>query len=111
MECFLGDLIDPEGWLKFNGDVALSTLHHVEYGNRGPRADTKGRITWPGYNIVNNSNDVQEYTVNRFINGTNWLPRMGGSICASFYKLVLSEVTGSLKSKQIIEFPMMEYCL
>ncbi|KAF3954356.1 hypothetical protein CMV_020286 [Castanea mollissima] len=77
MECFLGDLIDPEGWLKFNNDVALSTLHYVEYGNRGPRADAKGRITWPGHNIVNNPNDVQEYTVNRFINGTNWLPRMG----------------------------------
>lgn len=77
MECFLGDLIDPEGWLKFNNDVALSTLHYVEYGNRGPRADTKGRITWPGHNIVNNSNAVQEYTVHGFINGTNWLPRMG----------------------------------
>ncbi|XP_023921436.2 pectinesterase 2-like [Quercus suber] len=77
MECFLGEIIDPEGWLKFNGDVALSPLHYVEYGNRGARADTKGRITWPGYNIANNSNDVQEYTVNWFINGTNWLPRMG----------------------------------
>ena len=36
MECFLGDLIDPEGWLKYNGEVGLSTLHYVEYGNWGP---------------------------------------------------------------------------
>jgi pectinesterase len=77
MECFLGDLIDPEGWLKYNGEVGLSTLHYVEYGNRGPGVDTKGRVTWPGYKIANNSNDVQEFTVDMFINGSDWLPSLG----------------------------------
>ena len=66
MECFLGDLIDLEGWLKFNGEVGLSALHYVEYRNRGPGVDTKGRVTWPGYKIANNCNDVQEFTVDRF---------------------------------------------
>ena len=77
MECFLGDLIDPEGWLKYNGEVGLSALHYVEYKNRGPEADTKGRVTWPGYKIANNSNDVQEFTVDMFINGSDWLPSLG----------------------------------
>ena len=44
MECFFGDLIDPKGWLKYNGEVGLSTLHYVEYGNRGLGQIPKARL-------------------------------------------------------------------
>ena len=77
MESFLDKLIDPKGWLE-NGDKnALSTVNYIEYANRGPGANTKGRVQWPGYHIAKNSEEVKPYTVENFINGTIWLPSSG----------------------------------
>ena len=70
MECFLDKLIDPEGWLPNNDRKSLSTLHHVEYANRGPGANTTGRVKWPRYHIAKNSEGIKHFTVENFINGT-----------------------------------------
>nr|POE65746.1 pectinesterase 2 [Quercus suber] len=77
MESFLDKLIDPKGWLENGDKKALSTLNYIEYANRGPGANTKGRVQWPGYHIAKNSEEVKPYTVENFINGTIWLPSSG----------------------------------
>ena len=77
MQSFLDNLIDPEGWLEGSDEKSMSTVHYVEYDNRGPGANTKGRVQWPGYHVANNSEELNHFTVENFINGTLWLPNLG----------------------------------
>ncbi|CBI36883.3 unnamed protein product, partial [Vitis vinifera] len=41
--------------IPWDGDFALSTLYYGEYKNRGPGSNTSGRVTWPGYRVINSS--------------------------------------------------------
>ncbi|XP_072996830.1 pectinesterase [Typha latifolia] len=77
MQSFMDDLIDPVGWMPWDGDFALSTLYYAEYGNSGSGSDTSHRVTWPGYHVITNGADVANYTVTSFVFGDNWLPQTG----------------------------------
>ncbi|KNA04303.1 hypothetical protein SOVF_200910 [Spinacia oleracea] len=70
------DVVDPAGWLEWEGDFALSTLYYGEYNNRGPGANTSGRVTWPGYRVINTT-DASTFTVGNFILGGEWLTPSG----------------------------------
>ncbi|XP_027097255.1 pectinesterase-like [Coffea arabica] len=70
-------LIDPAGWLPWNGSFALSTLFYGEYKNRGPGSNTTARVKWPGYRVITNTTVASQFTVGNFIQGTAWLPNTG----------------------------------
>ncbi|XP_059437558.1 pectinesterase-like [Corylus avellana] len=69
----IDDLVDPAGWLEWNGTFALSTLYYGEYKNRGPGSNTSARVTWPGYRVINSSTEASQFTVGAFIQGSEWL--------------------------------------
>ncbi|KAK1549719.1 hypothetical protein Q3G72_006714 [Acer saccharum] len=73
MRSNIGDLVDPAGWLEWNGTFALSTLYYGEYMNRGPGSNTSGRVTWPGYRVINSSTEANQFTVEGFLQGSEWL--------------------------------------
>ncbi|GLJ52700.1 hypothetical protein SUGI_1122190 [Cryptomeria japonica] len=73
MQSYLDSLIQPAGWLEWNGTFALSTLYYGEYGNQGPGSNTSQRVTWPGYHVMNTT-DAQNFTVTNYIFGDSWLP-------------------------------------
>ncbi|XP_055813451.1 pectinesterase-like [Solanum dulcamara] len=73
----IGSLIDPAGFLEWNGTFALSTLYYGEYMNRGPGSNTSARVNWPGYRVINNSAEASQFTVGNFIEGKEWLPGTG----------------------------------
>ncbi|PWA65937.1 plant invertase/pectin methylesterase inhibitor superfamily [Artemisia annua] len=77
MKSYIGDLIDPKGWLEWSGDFALSTLYYGEYLNRGPGSSTSGRVTWPGYKVIMNETEAGLFTVGNFIQGGMWLNDTG----------------------------------
>lgn len=77
MQSNIGDLIDPAGWLEWDGDFALSTLYYGEYKNRGPGSNTSARVSWPGYRVINSSSEASQFTVGAFIQGNDWLPALG----------------------------------
>ncbi|KAF5178562.1 Pectinesterase/pectinesterase inhibitor [Thalictrum thalictroides] len=70
----LDDLVDPKGWLEWNGTFALDTLYYGEYMNRGPGSNTSNRVTWPGYRVINSSAEASQFTVANFLQGDQWLP-------------------------------------
>ncbi|KAL1805010.1 hypothetical protein DCAR_0830796 [Daucus carota subsp. sativus] len=72
METEIDDVIDPEGWLAWDGDFALSTLFYAEYNNKGPGSDTNSRVKWPGFQVINKDEAVK-YTVGPFLQGDSWL--------------------------------------
>ncbi|KAK8946442.1 hypothetical protein KSP39_PZI006833 [Platanthera zijinensis] len=73
MQSNLGALIQPAGWLEWNGSFALDTLFYGEYMNRGLGSNTGGRVTWPGYRVFNSSSEAANFTVANFIEGDQWL--------------------------------------
>ncbi|KVI12485.1 pectinesterase-like [Cynara cardunculus var. scolymus] len=77
MRSYIGDLIDPVGYLEWDGDFALDTLDYGEYMNRGPGSNTSARVTWPGYRVTMNSTEASQFTVGNFIQGGEWLNDTG----------------------------------
>ncbi|KAM0842236.1 hypothetical protein ACQ4PT_058479 [Festuca glaucescens] len=87
MESTIGDLIKPEGWSEWMGDLGLSTLYYAEYANTGPGAGTSKRVTWPGYRVIGQA-EATHFTAGVFIDGTigGWLQNSGTPNVMGFIK-------------------------
>lgn len=78
MESFLGDVIHPEGWCKWNSDkYGTETSTFLEYNNRGPGAKTDRRVSWNSYQTVSQKSQMVNYTVAQFIQADKWLQNAG----------------------------------
>ncbi|KAL2535277.1 putative pectinesterase/pectinesterase inhibitor 39 [Forsythia ovata] len=82
----IGNLVEPAGWLEWNGTFALDTLYYGEYKNRGLGSNTTARVSWPGYRVINSSTEASQFAVGNFIQGNQWLPATG----ISFYSNLTS---------------------
>ena len=76
LQSFMDSLINPVGWREWSGNFALDTLYYAEFSNTGPGSNTSGRVTWPGYHIIN-ATEAADFTVSNFISGDSWLPQTG----------------------------------
>ncbi|KAI3837177.1 hypothetical protein MKX03_028508 [Papaver bracteatum] len=74
LRSLIDDVVDPRGWLEWDGDFALSTLYYGEYMNRGSGANTINRVNWPGYRVINSSSEANQFTAESFIQVSDWLP-------------------------------------
>ncbi|KAI3704919.1 hypothetical protein L1987_75148 [Smallanthus sonchifolius] len=74
---YMDSLVDPAGWLEWDGNFALDTLYYGEYRNTGPGSSTSRRVNWRGYRVITNSNEASRFTVGNFIAGQSWLPSTG----------------------------------
>ncbi|KAK9672443.1 hypothetical protein RND81_12G101000 [Saponaria officinalis] len=77
MESYLGDHIDPSGWLEWNATSPVDKLYYGEYGNIGPRADVSMRVKWPGLYVSMSKVDALKFTVAQFIYGQSWITSTG----------------------------------
>lgn len=80
--CYIGDHVDPKGWLEWSGDFALSTLYYGEYMNHGPGAGLAQRVSWPGFRVIKLEAEASRFTVSRLISGSSWLPSTGVAFLA-----------------------------
>ncbi|EOA13114.1 hypothetical protein CARUB_v10026126mg [Capsella rubella] len=69
VNCNLGSLISPDGWMPWSGDFALKTLYYGEYKNTGPGSDRSNRVPWSS-EIPEKHVDV--YSVANFIQADEW---------------------------------------
>uniref|UniRef100_A0A0D9VLW3 Pectinesterase n=1 Tax=Leersia perrieri TaxID=77586 RepID=A0A0D9VLW3_9ORYZ len=77
MDTFLDRSIAPAGWLEWSGQFGLNTLYYGEYGNSGPGAVTRQRVTWRGVHTYMSTSDATRFTVANFIVGDAWLRGTG----------------------------------
>lgn len=77
MQSYMSNVIRPQGWLEWNGNISLDTLYYGEYMNYGPGAGLGSRVSWPGFHAINQSSQAANYTVGKFIEGNLWLPSTG----------------------------------
>ncbi|KAL1292095.1 probable pectinesterase/pectinesterase inhibitor 47 [Arachis ipaensis] len=73
LQSYIGDLIEPSGWLEWNGTIGLDTLFYGEFNNYGPGSNTSNRVHWPGY-VLLNATQASNFTVLNFTLGNTWLP-------------------------------------
>ncbi|CAI0459756.1 unnamed protein product [Linum tenue] len=76
MESYLGDLIDPEGWMPWMGTVGTKTCWYGEFGNYGPGADQSKRVTWNGIKKITPQHAV-DFTPGRFLRANEWVKPTG----------------------------------
>ncbi|KAA8533849.1 hypothetical protein F0562_031366 [Nyssa sinensis] len=69
MKTYLDTLVDPAGWLEWDGNFALNTLYYGEYRNSGPGSSTSRRVNWRGYRVITSATEASKFTVANFIAG------------------------------------------
>ncbi|CAM0877891.1 unnamed protein product [Alopecurus aequalis] len=92
MESFLDTILDPKGWVTWKKEdvaaPATRSVKYLEYGNRGPGAVYTGRVRWTGFHHVSHAHEAENYTVDRFIDGNQWLPGRQVAFNPGLYKLM-----------------------
>ncbi|GAB2291581.1 hypothetical protein Dimus_025835 [Dionaea muscipula] len=78
MKSYLGDLVHPQGWCKWDEFSTLDTVEYIEYMNFGPGSDTRKRVNWGGFNKNCSEAKVKQFTVRAFLRGSgDWLEKTG----------------------------------
>ncbi|KAI3421538.1 uncharacterized protein J3R85_012150 [Psidium guajava] len=76
MQSQIDDLIQPQGWLAWMGDFALSTCFYAEYGNRGAGSATTDRAKWRGIKSMT-AQHIVDFTPRVFYKGDAWITATG----------------------------------
>ncbi|XP_010547008.1 PREDICTED: probable pectinesterase/pectinesterase inhibitor 58 isoform X2 [Tarenaya hassleriana] len=74
MRTTIEDIIDPKGWLEWNGNFALDTLEYAEFENKGPGSNQATRVKWPGIKKFT-PRQAGEFTAGKFLQGGTWIPQ------------------------------------
>ncbi|XP_010449868.1 PREDICTED: LOW QUALITY PROTEIN: putative pectinesterase/pectinesterase inhibitor 43 [Camelina sativa] len=74
MNTEIDDVIDPEGWLKWNETFALNTLYYTEYRNRGRGSGQARRVKWRGIRRIS-PRAAREFSPGNFLRGNTWIPQ------------------------------------
>lgn len=72
INCTMGELIHPEGWMPWDGDFALSTVYYGEYGNSGRGANVSERVPW---SRLIPAERISTFTVRNFLQGDEWITK------------------------------------
>ncbi|CAN6900184.1 unnamed protein product [Brassica oleracea] len=74
MNTDIDDVIDPEGWLKWNETFALKTLFYSEYRNRGRGSGQARRVRWRGIQRIS-ARQARGFAPGEFLRGNAWITK------------------------------------
>ena len=75
MQSEIGSFLNPLGWISWVTNVdPPSTIFYAEYQNTGPGSSVDKRVKWAGYKPTLAVDDATKFTVESFIQGSEWLP-------------------------------------
>ncbi|XP_004303759.1 PREDICTED: pectinesterase 3 [Fragaria vesca subsp. vesca] len=76
MQSTIGSILNPLGWIEWVSNVdPPSTIFYAEYQNSGPGSSVDKRVTWAGYRPSLTDVEAAKFTVESFIQGSEWLPQ------------------------------------
>ncbi|KAL2608990.1 hypothetical protein R1flu_027563 [Riccia fluitans] len=76
MQSTLGSIVDPTGWMLWNGDTTRSsTVYYAEYKNTGAGSGTSKRVNWSFQ--ITNPTVAQKFTPNKLLSASSWLNAYG----------------------------------
>lgn len=76
MESDIGDFVNPDGYLPWDGSFGLKTLFYGEYNNSGAGAKLNQRVRWPGFKVIAKE-EAERFTAGEFIQGRDWIQQSG----------------------------------
>lgn len=75
MQTEVGSFLNSLGWIAWVTNVEPpSTIFYAEYQNTGPGASVDQRVKWAGYKPTLTLDEASKFTVESFIQGSEWLP-------------------------------------
>lgn len=75
MQSNIGSFLNSTGWIEWiRGAEPPSTIFYAEYQNTGPGASLGQRVKWAGYRGSLTANQASKFTVQSFVQGSDWLP-------------------------------------
>ena len=75
MQSDIGSFLKPSGWISWvSGVDPPATIFYAEYLNTGPGANVDGRVKWTGYKPALTADEAGKFAVDRFVQGSEWLP-------------------------------------
>lgn len=77
IQCYIGHLIHPNGWLDWNDQGQFGSTNNVEHENFGVGTNLEQSVKGKGYNSKLSREEVEEYSARNFIYGESWLPETG----------------------------------
>ncbi|KAH0970642.1 hypothetical protein GBA52_022798 [Prunus armeniaca] len=78
MKCYLGDMINPQEWSKWDDHRTVETVEYIEYLNFGPGSDIRHMVKWGGYKKNCSEEIAGQFTVSLFLPGAgHWLKTTG----------------------------------
>ncbi|CAB4300380.1 unnamed protein product [Prunus armeniaca] len=69
MKSYLGDMINPQEWSKWDDYRTVETVEYIEYLNFGPGSDTRHMVKWGGYKKNCSEEIAGQFTVGLFLPG------------------------------------------
>ncbi|EEF36656.1 pectinesterase [Ricinus communis] len=76
LQSYIGNGIDPEGWIIGFSSREKEIMFFAEFENHGPGADRK-RAKLEGYQVITSKSEAVKFTPIHFIQGDLWLPQTG----------------------------------
>ena len=76
MDTYIDDLIQPDGYMPWQGPEGLSgmdTCYYAEYNNRGPGSDKTKRVKWQGVKSNFTSQGATNFLPSVFFHGDDWI--------------------------------------
>jgi len=80
MKSELGDVIQAGGWTAWETPDEKDyheTCMFREYGNKGPGSNTDDRVTWSGYQVIEDEDEAENFSSEKFIDAKSWVPLTG----------------------------------
>lgn len=88
LQNYFESLINPAGWLEWDGNFALNTLYYGEHKNFGPGSSTSRRVKWRGYRVITGATEAAQFSVANFIAGRSWLPATSVPFTSGLWKII-----------------------
>ncbi|XP_054814099.1 pectinesterase-like [Prosopis cineraria] len=78
MKSYIEGVVNPLGWSPWgDNDLGQDTCYFGEYMNFGAGSSTQSRVQWPGFHVISNPNEANQFSVASFLAGRTWLPVTG----------------------------------
>ncbi|WCJ37431.1 Plant invertase/pectin methylesterase inhibitor superfamily [Euphorbia peplus] len=85
MESSISSMVNRASWLAWCGKNYEEMVYFAEFNNTGKGAAIENQVNWPGVHPSLRKKIARKYTVEVFLNGKEWLPKLNVSYIPNLF--------------------------